>query len=67
MNDKEFRAFLDLMMCSDPWPIQDGDVSEAILIEFADKEANNRGYENWIDAYYSFEIGWCKAVNRDKP
>ena len=56
MNNKEYRAFLDLIMCSDPWPIRGWDASEDILIELADKEAHKRGYWHWIDAYHSFKM-----------
>lgn len=37
MNNKEFRAFMNLLVCSDPWPVNDN--SQAILDSFADKEA----------------------------
>ena len=52
MNDVEYRAFLDLLMCSDPWPVVPGDGNQDILIAFADREAENRGYENWVVAYH---------------
>lgn len=63
MTDKEYRAFLDLIMCSDPWPVKrllspdstyqvcDEDNGK-LVIEFADKEAQKRGYENWVVAYH---------------
>lgn len=54
MNDKEFRCFLDLLMCSDPWPVPGG-ANESILIDFADKEAKRRRFANWIDAYHNFK------------
>ena len=59
MNDKEFRAFLDLMMCSDPWPIdpnETGDDEQGTLLDFIEKESNLRGYDGWIEAYHQFEI-----------
>ena len=49
MNDKQYRAFLDLMMCSDPWP--EG-VAREPLEEFADAQAKLRGHDNWIVAYH---------------
>lgn len=54
MNDIQYRRFLDLMMCSDPWPVTDtgeGD-GHQILVDFADEEARKRGYDSWIDAYH---------------
>lgn len=53
MNDKEFRAFMDLLMCSDPWPVDDKD-NQAIMISLADKEAKKRRFEGWITAYHMF-------------
>jgi hypothetical protein len=49
MDDREFRGFLDLLMCSDPWPMGD---FEATLKGLADRMACERGYDNWIDAYH---------------
>lgn len=55
MNDKEFRAFLDLMMCSDPWP---GDAhNHTIMLSLANKEAKKRRFDNWITAFHSFKKG----------
>jgi len=53
MTDLEFRYFLDLLMCSDPWPVE-GD-SESTLKNFADEQARIRGYCDWIDAYHKTE------------
>jgi hypothetical protein len=52
MNDKEFRAFLDLLMCCDPWP--DG-VSELVIKDYMDSEAQKRDFSDWIHAYHYFE------------
>lgn len=57
MNDENFRAFLDLMMCSDPWPVADlgsGDGHDK-MIAFANEESRDRGFEDWIDAYHRFK------------
>ena len=59
MEDKEFKAFLALMMCSDPWPIspdKDGDDGQGTLLDFIEKESNLRGYDGWIEAYHRFEV-----------
>lgn len=58
MTDKEYRAFMDLLMCSDPWPVTDqgtGD-GQAELVAFADAEAEKRGFETWIHAFHAEEI-----------
>ena len=59
MEDREFRAFLDLMMCSDPWPItatETEDDRQGTLLDFIEKESNLRGFDGWIDAYHYFNI-----------
>jgi len=50
MTRFEFRAFLDLLMCSDPWPTTC--VGHILLSAFADKLALEYGFDDWIDAYY---------------
>ena len=55
MSKHEFRAFLDLLMCSDPWPVSDGcGANEKILINFANEESIKQGHIDWIDAYHRF-------------
>lgn len=54
MNDWEYRAFMDLLMCSDPWPIEDDPHSHMELVAFANREAAKRGYDSWIAAYHDF-------------
>jgi hypothetical protein len=51
MNDVECRAFLDLLMCSDPYPCQ----GEEILKNLADREARKLDFEDWIAAYHFLE------------
>ena len=53
MNDYEYRAFLNLLMCSDPWPCDKQ--SERKMMDFADREAFKRGFDSWIVAYHEFE------------
>lgn len=58
MTDAEFRAFMDLLMCSDPWPVPDqgyGDGAKQ-LAELADREAHKRGYPAWIVAYHEMKV-----------
>lgn len=55
MSDEEFRAFLDLLMASDPWPMGEGTEAEqayVVLVDLADRESRNRGYGNWIEAFH---------------
>ena len=49
MNDEEFRALLDLLMVSDPWPLTSG---RGALEAFADRIAVARGYADWVEAYH---------------
>jgi len=53
MNHLEFRAFLSLLMCSDPWP--EGVDGENLLKDWADREARHRGFIDWVEAYHQME------------
>lgn len=53
MGDREFRAFLDLMMCSDPNPA--GEEVDAILKRWADEESQRHGFDNWIVAFHELK------------
>ena len=55
MTNLEYRHFLNLLMASDPWPLDDGN-SQRILLFLADKEATSRGYKDWVEAYHSFDL-----------
>jgi len=50
MKDRQFRAFLNLMMCSDPWPASKED--QVTLEHLAQVESHERGYTDWIEAYH---------------
>lgn len=61
MTDKEFRAVLDWMMCSDPWPVVGsyGSIDEdghKVISGWLDKESVLRGYTDWIDAFHCHMI-----------
>ena len=58
MNDNEFRTFLDLLMVSDPWPLEYG---HETLTDFADSQSRERGYSDWIEAYHNFEHPGMRA------
>ena len=49
MDDAHYRALLDLIMVSDPWP--DG-VDQDAVIALADEEAKLRGFDSWVIAYF---------------
>lgn len=58
MNDIEYRVFLDLMMCSDPWPVDDGVGmlnTNSLMNDVANRLAVDRGYASWIEAYHEHE------------
>lgn len=50
MSDDQFKAFMALMMVSDPWPLSQTEHDD--LLEIADEESRRRGFDNWIDAYH---------------
>lgn len=56
LEEDQFRALLDLFMCSDPWPVHDqGQGDGHTTIEgLLDAEAQFYGYLDWIDAYHNF-------------
>tara|TARA_Y100000310_G_scaffold61027_1_gene56305 strand:+ start:2755 stop:2931 length:177 start_codon:yes stop_codon:yes gene_type:complete len=54
MTKQELGAFIELLMCADPWPC--GGNAERVLKEFADAESKRQGFNNWIDAYH--RIHW---------
>lgn len=51
MNKQEYRAFLDLLMCSDPYPCAGQDY----LLDLAQRTAVEYGYSDWIEAYHKVE------------
>jgi len=61
LTNTQYLAFLKLMMCSDPWPVHDGQ-GEKEMEAFADQEAKSRGYNNWIEAYQEFRIAELTAT-----
>ena len=49
LTNRELRAFLDLLMYSDPRP---PGVDMEVLEQLADREAWARGFDDWIIAYH---------------
>lgn len=60
MPNVMFRALLDLIMCSDPWPVPDmGEgTGEEFVLKLADSEARKRGYDNWVVAFHEHKPRW---------
>lgn len=56
MNDQTLRALLDLLMCSDPWPVVPENGSQRLLIAYADDEARKRGFTDWVGAYHRLAV-----------
>lgn len=57
MSDKEFTAMLTLFMRSDPWPLvktNNSDDGYLIIKGFLNRESEQRGFNNWVEAYYNF-------------
>ncbi|KKK92390.1 hypothetical protein LCGC14_2703410 [marine sediment metagenome] len=54
MTDLQLRAFLDLLMCCDPWPVDD-DTSQDQMTCLADMESAKRGYGDWYTAFHEFK------------
>ncbi len=50
MKNADYRALLDLIMCSDPWPVE-GE-NQQIIEAMATEEAKRRGWDSWVDAYH---------------
>ncbi len=63
MSGTEFRDLLDLIMCSDPWPVADtgNGTGEQSLINLVDRESKERGYADWIEAYHRYPRSYTKA------
>lgn len=51
--DQEFRELLNLVMVSDPWPLDDE--SEKVVTGFLEREAQERGFDTWTEAYHEME------------
>lgn len=55
MEGTVFRALLDWMMCSDPWPVDsDGHGGNQQVIEkWLDEESRKKGFTDWLEAYHN--------------
>ena len=53
MTEEEFRAFLDLLMCCDPWPVTEPENQE-LVESFAERHSYELGFDGWIVAFHEF-------------
>lgn len=53
IDDEVFRVLLDLIMCSDPWPLEEDD--EDVLMDAVEARSRLRGYNDFSEAYHEFE------------
>lgn len=49
MDTNAYRALLSIFMEADPWPFS---TERKPIEELLDKEAQSRGFEDWVDAYH---------------
>lgn len=54
MYDSVFRAFLDWLMVSDPFPLDDADHER--VVSYLNAEAQDRGYDTWVHAYHELGV-----------
>jgi hypothetical protein len=52
MTREQLRAFVYLLMCADPWPVDDEN-NQLIVDAFADEEAMRHGFNDWVEAYHA--------------
>jgi len=50
MSKDQLSAFVTLMMCCDTAPMSKGE--KEILMDFADDESRQQGFNDWLDAYH---------------
>jgi hypothetical protein len=51
MSKEQLYAFCELLICSDPWPVEtpgNMDLVKACV----DEQARSLGFTDWIDAYH---------------
>ena len=59
----ELKSFVELLMISDPWPLQPND--HVNLETFADREAGRHGFKDWVEAYH--ELNGTEMENNNEP
>lgn len=62
---EEFRALLDLWMCSDPWPVtvrqgalcnKRDETNHRVVTDILNREAATRGFTDVVEAYHNFKV-----------
>ena len=58
MTREAFKALVQLLMWSHPWPVEtlyknENEPTQDILKRWADIEAQHHGCEDWVEAYHS--------------
>lgn len=53
LSAQEFSVLLNLLMVSDPWPLEE--IDRVRLIQMMDEESQSRNYANWVEAYHEME------------
>lgn len=53
MERLEFRALLDWLMCSDPWPTNNE--HQETIVAMLNVKAKELGFSSWIDAYHWYD------------
>jgi hypothetical protein len=52
LTSGEFEALMRLMMCADPYPVEDDSIGQEELSTLLAEEAQARGWDSWITAYH---------------
>ena len=51
MTSEQFRAFTELLMVSDPWPLDEH--ASKVLNDYANEVSREMGFHDWIAAYHA--------------
>jgi len=62
VSKTEFYHILTLIMCSDPWPVDDPLTNQGSIKAWANKKAKELGYTDWIDAYHKLSKWYEKLL-----
>jgi len=54
MNDQELLVLCELMMCSDPWPLDEAGTQD-VMIDFANRMSEANGYRDWIHVLHEIK------------
>ena len=63
VTGNELRAFLDLLMCSDPSPLPAAD--DRALRDFADRQSRLLGFDDWVDAFHRHVRQDCRPPSEE--